>query len=47
MKKDTKIYIAGHKEYTHLKIHKLNRDDVVVFDTKSVFVKALVDSRLQ
>ena len=40
------ILTVAHKEYTHLKIGELNRDNVVVFDTKSVFDKALVDSRL-
>jgi UDP-N-acetyl-D-galactosamine dehydrogenase len=40
------ILTVAHKEYLHLKIHELNRDKVVVFDTKSVFDKALVDSRL-
>ena len=40
------ILTVAHKEYTHLKIHELNRDNVVVFDTKSVFDKTLVDSRL-
>ena len=40
------ILTVAHKEYSHLKIHELNRDNVVVFDTKSVFDKALVDSRL-
>ena len=37
---------AAHKEHTDLKIHELNRDNVVVFDTKSVFYKRLVDSGL-
>ena len=40
------ILTVAHKEYLHLKIHELNRDEVVVFDTKSVFDKNLVDSRL-
>jgi len=40
------ILTVAHKEYTHLKIHELNRDNVVVFDTKSLFDKTLVDSRL-
>ena len=40
------ILTVAHKEYLHLKIHELNRDNVVVFDTKSVFDKTLVDSRL-
>jgi len=40
------ILTVAHKEYTDLKIHELNRDNVVVFDTKSVFDKRLVDSRL-
>mgnify|MGYP003638568980 CR=1 FL=1 len=40
------ILTVAHKEYSNLKIHELNRDNVVVFDTKSVFDKNLVDSRL-
>jgi UDP-N-acetyl-D-galactosamine dehydrogenase len=40
------ILTVAHKEYLHLKIHELNIDNVVVFDTKSVFDKTLVDSRL-
>ena len=40
------ILTVAHKEYSNLKIHELNRDNVVVFDTKSVFDKSLVDSRL-
>ena len=40
------ILTVAHKEYSHLKIAELNRDNVVVFDTKSVFDKTLVDSRL-
>ena len=40
------ILTVAHKEYTHLKIDELNRDNIVVFDTKSVFDKTLVDSRL-
>ena len=40
------ILTVAHKEYLHLKIGELNRDEVVVFDTKSVFDKTLVDSRL-
>jgi len=40
------ILTVAHKEYSRLKIHELNRNKVVVFDTKSVFDKTLVDSRL-
>ena len=40
------ILTVAHNEYNHLKIDELNRDNVVVFDTKSVFDKAVVDSRL-
>jgi len=40
------ILTVAHQEYTHLKIDELNRDNIVVFDTKSVFDKTLVDSRL-
>ena len=40
------ILTVAHKEYLHLKIHELNRDNIVVFDTKSVFDKSVVDSRL-
>ena len=40
------ILTVAHKEYTHLKIAELNRDNVVVFDTKSVLYKGIVDSRL-
>ena len=40
------ILTVAHKEYSHLKIAELNRDNVVVFDTKSFFDKTLVDSRL-
>ena len=40
------ILTVAHTEYTHLKIAELNRDNVIVFDTKSFFDKTLVDSRL-
>ena len=40
------ILTVAHNEYNHLKIDELNRNNVVVFDTKSVFDKAVVDSRL-
>jgi len=40
------ILTVAHKEYTHLKIGTLNKSDVVVFDTKSVLDKGIVDSRL-
>jgi len=40
------ILTVAHKEYTHLKIDELNKSNVVVFDTKSVLDKAVVDSRL-
>jgi len=40
------ILTVAHKEYTHLKIDELNRNNVVVFDAKSVLDKSVVDSRL-
>ena len=40
------ILTVAHKEYTHLKFNELKRSDLVVFDTKSVLDKAVVDSRL-
>jgi len=40
------ILTVSHTEYTHLKIDELNRNNVVVFDTKSVLDKEIVDSRL-
>ena len=40
------ILTVAHKEYTHLKIDELNRNNIVVFDAKSVLDKSVVDSRL-
>ena len=40
------ILTVAHNEYGNLKIDELNRNNVVVFDTKSVLDKAVVDSRL-
>ena len=40
------ILTVAHKEYLHLKIDELNRNNVVVFDTKSVLNKVIVDGRL-
>ena len=40
------ILTVEHKEYTDLNLNKLNRDKVVVFDTKSILDKALVNGRL-
>ena len=40
------ILTVAHKEYTHLKIDELDKNNLVVFDTKSVLDKGIVDSRL-
>jgi len=40
------ILTVAHNEYSNLKIDELNRNNVVVFDTKSVLDKSAVDSRL-
>jgi len=40
------ILTVAHEEYTHLKIDELNRNNIVVFDAKSVLDKSVVDSRL-
>ena len=40
------ILTVAHNEYGNLKIDELNRNNVVVFDTKSVLDKEIVDSRL-
>jgi len=40
------ILTVAHKEYSHLKIDELNINNVVVFDTKAVLDKEIVDSRL-
>ena len=40
------ILTVAHKDYSQLKIEKLNRNNVVVFDTKSVLNKVIVDGRL-
>jgi UDP-N-acetyl-D-glucosamine/UDP-N-acetyl-D-galactosamine dehydrogenase len=40
------ILTVAHNQYTNLNLNKLNRDKVIVFDTKSLLDKALVDGRL-
>ncbi len=40
------ILTVAHKEYSNLKLDELNRNNVVVFDTKSVLDIGIVDSRL-
>lgn len=40
------ILTVAHKEFGNLKINELNRNNVVVFDTKAVLDKEIVDSRL-
>jgi len=40
------ILTVAHNEYSHLNLEQLDKSNVVIFDTKSILDKEIVDGRL-